>query len=162
MQLEIYGAAHTKVGVAEEQTCLYNCLTQEFPLSRLFFLMVCIKREKGLVHFIAWIAQIATKVDREGVVSYPGSFCGKEEMCLGMRLGKVRGGGGVSLVERTSWKPFLVASVQPPNLHGMKWKTGLLERIPTTVSVNTATYIYTTHQIAKCILLQGFLTWEWG
>lgn len=38
MQLQIYGAAHTKVGVAEEQTCLYNCLTQEFPLSRLFFI----------------------------------------------------------------------------------------------------------------------------
>ena len=72
-------------------------------------------------------------------------------------------GGRGSLVERTTWKPFLVASsVQALEFQiSMKWKTGILERIPTTVSVNTATYKALIEEcIAKCIVLQGFLTWE--
>ena len=71
-------------------------------------------------------------------------------------------GGRGSLVERTTWKLFLVASVQALEFQiSMKWKTGILERIPTTVSVNTATYKPLIEEcIAKCIVLQGFLTWE--
>ena len=49
LQLEIYGAAHTKVGVAEEQD---TKLPVQLPHPSLPTVQICIKREEGLVHFV--------------------------------------------------------------------------------------------------------------